>query len=295
MSFDQKSPKELKQCQLWFGGVITQPIDEQSSINPIAPSGVPIQEEACFYIKPSPTLHPAQRIELYNQQYWWRLLNTLHDVFPFVTRLFGYSDFNQIIGIPYLIAYPPDHWSLNRLGLALTKWIEKAYEGPDKQLILDAARADQSYHDCFLAKAAKPIDLTDLGAPQDFASLLNRELYLQPFVRLFDLDYDLFRFRDAFLEKDPGYWVENPFPPLDKRPASYIITRNHLGNPFWIETSPTEVALLQLFEHGFTIENACEWIQDQDETVVQEAEQHLQPWIQGWITKKWLFLVKDWH
>lgn len=108
MTFDAKVPFKLKKTQLWFGSIIGRPIDEDSKMNPISPAGQPIEIEACDFIRPSPTLRPAQRIQIYNQQYWWRLLSSMHETFPLVTRLFGYHDFNKIIAIPYLVKFPPE-------------------------------------------------------------------------------------------------------------------------------------------------------------------------------------------
>ena len=71
---DIEAPASLKNLQAWFGGVISQPIDVDSKISPVAPSGELIEEEAKHYIIPSKTLTPKDRIEIYNRQYWWRLL-----------------------------------------------------------------------------------------------------------------------------------------------------------------------------------------------------------------------------
>src|SRR4051812_44875922 len=109
MAFDAAVPTQLKRMQEWFASIITRPVDEESRINPLSPEGVPMEQEACRYITPSATLLPAQRIQIYNQQYWWRLLSIMHELYPLVTRLFGHRDFNQTIAIPYLVKYPPSH------------------------------------------------------------------------------------------------------------------------------------------------------------------------------------------
>jgi hypothetical protein len=69
----------LKELQQWFSSVITSPLDK------------PI-EGAERFVAPSPTLEPNERMRIYNQQYFWRLLNVLHKSYPFLTRLFGYTD-----------------------------------------------------------------------------------------------------------------------------------------------------------------------------------------------------------
>ncbi len=289
--FDVSSPEKLKLTQLWFASIITQPIDENSRIPEIAPSGMPIEQEAWDYIKPSPTLRPSQRIEIYSQQYWWRLLNSLQEVYPLVTRLFGYHDFNSTIAIPYLKKYPPNHWSLNMLGEWLPLWIEKDYGSSDKKLVLNAAEIDYAYHENFLAKQLKPLDLQDLPDPQDFAYLLTQTLYLQPSLLLFfHFDYDIFTYRMEFLKESPEYWIEHDFPPLNPTKTAYILFRNQSWMPIWSPISLAEASLLNFFRNGATIDEACQWLENQESEIFEEAEEKLNFWIQGWIIKKWLSL-----
>ncbi|MCE5319184.1 MAG: DNA-binding domain-containing protein, partial [Parachlamydia sp.] len=151
MTYDSKVPTPLKETQQWFGSIIARPVDGNSCMDPISPSGQPIQVEASQYIRPSPTLQPAQRIQIYNQQYWWRLLNALQESFPLVTRLFGCHDFNISIGMPYLQKYPPCHWTLNVLGDNLPAWVEEYYSDDDRKLIRDAALIDCAFCHSFTA------------------------------------------------------------------------------------------------------------------------------------------------
>jgi hypothetical protein len=133
MTFDSKVPTLLKETQEWFGSIISRAIDGNSQMNPISPTGRPMREEAWDHIRPSPTLQPAQRIQIYNQQYWWRLVNTLQESFPLVTRLFGFHAFNFTIAMPFLLKYPPNDWTLNSLGDRLPRWIEEEYKADDRQ------------------------------------------------------------------------------------------------------------------------------------------------------------------
>ncbi len=288
MSYDKTAPTSLKKSQEWFASIITQPIDEDSRIPAISPTGVSIEEEAFRYIRPSPTLRPAQRIELYAQQYWWRLLSTLQEIYPLVTRLFGYHDFNRQLAIPFLIAYPPDHWSLNLLGIHLPQWIHDNYTSSDKQLVYDAALLDAAFHESFVAKASKPIEATVAKTPEDLAYLLDCKLYLQPFIQFFQFDYDLLTFRMEFLKEIPEYWIENDFPILNKEKTSFILFRNLHGHTAWNTISSAELKLLSCFIEGSTIEEACDWLEKQDAATFKEAENNLHIWVQGWIIKKWL-------
>lgn len=281
MTFDQTVPKPLKETQQWFASIITRPIDIDSHMNPISPTGVPISQEACRYIMPSPTLKPAQRIELYNQQYWWRLLSALHENFPLVTSLFGFTDFNQAIGFPYLVKYPPNHWSLSLLGDCLPQWIQEEYTADDNELIYYAAQVDLAYVKSFLAESKPSLKLQG-----DISSVIDKPLHLQPHAHLFEIPYDIFEFRFHILKNAPDYWLEHDFPPLPRMSNNeklyFILYRAHNLDIVFEKISFGQYHLLQQFSKGTSIEQLCQWLEQQDERVCEEAGEHMQKWFQKW-------------
>lgn len=292
MTFDLKVPNKLKRIQCWFGSIIGRPIDEDSRMNPISPTGQSMEIEACDYIVPSPTLRPAERIQIYNQQYWWRLLNALQESFPLVTRLFGYHDFNRTIAIPYLVKYPPNHWSLNVLGDRLLQWAEEDYLNSDRKLILDAIHIDWAFNNSFCAPQKSPITMETLPVKGDPSSLLECRVALQPHVHLFRLDYDLFDFRTQFMKQTPEYWVEHDFPVLNKEKTFYyILHRNFRGDIVRKEISKAEYELLNYFSKGTTIVEACEWLETQESGLAEEAQENLSKWFRSWIVNQLLTRV----
>lgn len=292
-TLDQKTenlPYSLQSTQEWFASVITQPLVERDSINPISPGGTLIAEEAARYIVPSPTMRPHQRIQIYNQQYWWRLLNTLHANFPLVTRLFGYQAFNEEIGIPYLHRYPPNHWSLTLLGERLPSWVAEYYKEPDQPLILNASHLDWAFTASFIAPQPPPLDLNTLM--QDNPNhLLTSTFYLQPHIHLFKWDYDLLAFRESFLKQEVDYWTEHSFPSLSKgKPYHFALFRTLKNSQAWREITRGEYFLLQLFKKGSSVEAACEAIESQESALYEEIASNLQKWIQDWTRLGWLTL-----
>lgn len=289
LAFDEKVPSRLKSIQEWFASIIVRPIDENSRMLPVAPSGEPMEQEAFDYIVPSPKLKPSRRIELYNQQYWWRLLAVLHESAPLVTRLFGYHDFNVTIGKPYLMKYPPNTWSLNPLVDQLPQWIEEEYQAQDKQLVLDAAQIDAALNKAFYVPHYAPIDAETIG--NGLEKILDRHVRLQPHVHLFDFRYDLFAFRATMMEHEVEYWLEEDFPKLNQDRRYYFIlyrtTNNYLK---WEELSASAYGFLRLFLSGTSIEKACEWLEAQPSDIYDQASSQLHLWFHEWIVKQWLYL-----
>ncbi len=287
--YDKKVPKTLLKMQEWFASIITQPIDDESKINPIAPSGASIVNEATRYIIPSPTMAPDKRIEIYNQQYWWRLLGTMHDSFPLVTRLFGYYEFNQTIATPFLKKYPPDHWSLNHLGSRLPQWAQEEYKEKDRSLILEAIEVEWAFNDSFFSGELNTKDFLKATKEGENSSLLEEKVYLQPHVHLFELKHDLFSFRDKMLQEDVEYWGNNDFPPMKKNKLfHFVLYRKQNGHVVWKEISRNAFRLLNHFKTGCSLIDACQWLEEQDDDLITEATEHLHLWFQEWTMHRWL-------
>lgn len=266
--FDSCVPKNLLEVQKWFGSVITHPLVANEM-------DVLVGAKSATYIRPSPTLEPQARIQIYNQQYWWRLINIMQESYPCLVRLFGYEDFDQSIVVPYLQKYQPHHWSLNTLGDLLLKWIAEEYEREDKQLVYDAALLDFSNHILFFKESFPPISGND-------GDLTVKQLFLQPHVAFLQFPYKMVEFRNQLLKEDPPYWLEHPFPELKKEPQFILLFRNLKGRQVCKSLSEAEWSILSLFQKGSTIDEACEWIEQQSEAFRQEAEQNLQSWFGNW-------------
>lgn len=289
--YDSKVPLNLKKTQEWFAGVITQPMDEYDQIWPIAPSGDLIEQEACQFITPGPRLQPAQRIQMYNQQYWWRLFNTMHENFLLLVRLFGYADFNKTIAEPYFVKYPSDHWSINLLGDRLTQWIEEDYHAQDKPLVYHSAQVDWAYIESFSAAQYPAISQEALSQE----GLLEQKLLLQPHIHLFEMKYNIFPFRMEFIKQEPEYWLEHDFPILNRDKTYHFILYRTLKNHIaYDEITLGEYHLLQQFKKGSSIDEVCRWLETQDnESLYEEASQNLHLWMQKWIFNQWLYQEND--
>lgn len=259
------------EMQRWFGGVISAPLTERGKIQPITASRAPIEQEASLFIEPNKDLTSAQRIEIYNQQYWYRLLAVLQETFSQLSRLFGYDDFNTEIAIPYLTASPPSSWTLHALGDTLYSWLDKTYSEADKDRVLSACEIDWAFHTSFLSPAHTPIT----GTPEE---TFTRQLQLAPHVHLIDHPFDMIGLRDIFLTQSIEYWCDNDFPKLDHTHTTCVIYRKPNNDVTWDRVEPPVVKLLKEFEHGTTIEALLE----------HEPNESIGSWLQEWIIKGWL-------
>lgn len=262
--------------QAWFTKQIATPLNDDQTI-----SAINIEKEAPLYIKKSPTLKPHERIEIYNQQYWWRLINTMQEHFPLVLALFGTTPFNDQLAIPFLKKYKPYDWNINLLGEKFPKWIDEAYNEQDKALVLNAAKIDWAYISSFLAKDVKQA-----------AFDLNEKLLLSPSLHLFEMPYDLFSFRREVLKKEADYWLDNSFPELNKgRPFYFIFYRNQNYDLASQEIDEAEFRILSLFKKALSLNELCDILDDHP--FQDKAEKNLSAWIQKWTSKALLIPAKS--
>lgn len=275
-------PPELLGIQKWFASIITRPIDQNSQMISLSPSGCPMEQEAPLFISPGRKLSSAARIQIYNQQYWWRLLTILHRNFPTLTRLFGYTDFNLSIAMPFLTRYPSRHWSLAKLGDQLTAWLKEYYLNGDKELILAVAEVDWAYQALFFAPP--PTYLLPSTV------LLSEKLCFQSHVKLFRFPFDIFSLREALLKKTVEFWMEAPdFPPLCQNKTHFhLLYRMPNTHSVYREIGEGQWTLLNSIEKGLTIEEACEALERQGGAAYEEAAASLDLWVQEWMRQGWL-------
>ena len=148
----------------WFGQMIAQPLQPSQRLPVHSPWGTNQEQEASRYIAPTKTLSAVQRIEIYHQQYWWRLLKCLGQNFPTVVRLFGTESFQQELAIPYLTEHPPTHWALCRLGESFPAWLEAHYLAQDRYLVIQSAQIDWAANHAFWTGSLPAVDCAAISS-----------------------------------------------------------------------------------------------------------------------------------
>ena len=219
---DSLIPETLTEMQTWFAELITAPIQASDSSNiPLFPKKA--IDEIRKRISPGPDLSSEERLGLYQQQYWWRLLNICQEIFPTLVRLFGYDDFNRLIAEPYLLKYPSNDWFLSSLGTNLPKWIKKHYRAKDKALVLELALLDLAYEKIPFKELMPRIE------PHHLSECEKKKLLLQPYIFLFEFHVDLFDFRAQLLKHSPLHWQSHNFPLLQKseKKRYFVLFRSH--------------------------------------------------------------------
>lgn len=284
--FDATVPKDLLQLQKWFADFIIFPLEKPDSPSALS-KDKKLRKKAHGYITPNQALNSEQRIEIYQQQYWWRLLSILQKTYPAITRLFGHAVFNQTIAAPYLLKHPSKTWDLNYLGKGLPRWLSRNYEASDQALIVSMAEIDLAYEESFVA-ATLP-SLEESVALVDVSKLLAQKIHFQPHVKTFKLPFHLFHLRQALLKESVAYWESHPLPKLAQDKTYYfILYRNEHNKIVWEEIAQGAWVLISFMQKGLSLEEACLKIEKLGGVVEEEAERHLALWLHHWVKERLL-------
>lgn len=233
-------PPSLLEMQTWFAKIITSPIQESDDANiPIYPKK--LIEEIEKKIAPSPTLKSEERLGIYQQQYWWRLISILQELFPSLVACLGYREFNCLIAEPYLEAFPPQDWNISNIGNNLPIWLEKKTIKQEIPL-LPLAHLDLAFEKLLFAEILPTIDPAECE---------KKVIYLQPFVFLFESDSNFFFLRKKLLSQPLEYWKNHPIPRTRKWVKKRFIVLYRFQEENKVEEiSPSFFAILSAFQKG---------------------------------------------
>ena len=141
---------------------------------------------AATFIKPNDRLTSFERLEIYNRQYWFRVLTCMTDDFPGVRAVLGEKRFDRL-SVAYLADCPSRSFSLRNLGSRLPTWMEKnpRFVRPYARPALDMARLEWAQIVAFDELRETPLQ------PQDLVERFDprMKLRLQPYISLLELHY----------------------------------------------------------------------------------------------------------
>ncbi len=179
-----KTPLALIQRQV--ASLIMAPLTKADRMRTRQPGGANTAALVEDFIKPNDRLTSFERLEIYNRQYWFRLLDCLYEDYPGLCALLGQPRFHRLL-IAYLTKYPSASPDLRHLGQRLPAFIAEspAHTAPYQAVALDMARLEHAQSLAFDAAERRPITTRQLAA----ATPETLRLDLQPHATLLALRY----------------------------------------------------------------------------------------------------------
>lgn len=178
-------PMPLKELQRQMAALIMAPVTPDDDMSPKTPDGRSTAEVVASFIAPNSRLTPVERLEIYNRQYWYRLLDALAEDFAGLRAVLGSVAF-QSMATAYLTDHPSRSFTLRNLGSSLPAWLaaHPRYAGRRHRLALDVVRIEWAFVEAFDNADRTPLTLDQI-ATLDAGSGLG----LQPHLQLLALDY----------------------------------------------------------------------------------------------------------
>jgi hypothetical protein len=175
----------LLQLQRRMSEDVRRPLTADFEMQSQTEDGHSLQERVADYVKPNDLLSSFERLEIYNRQYWFRVIGAVAEDFPALNAVLGAKKFDRLV-LAYLDENPSTSFTLRNLGAKLPQWLagHPEFTSSKQQLALDVARLEWAYVEAFDNAAAEPLsesDFRDLGG--------DSALFLQPHLQLLTLRY----------------------------------------------------------------------------------------------------------
>src|SRR5260370_2014325 len=123
-----------------------------------APCGGSMSTYAAQFIKPNDRLTSFERLEIYNRQYWFRLLSSMIEDFSGLQAILGSQRFESMCKA-YLTECPSRSFTIRNLGAHLEKWLRQnpSWARDRRVLALDMVRLDWADIEAFDGPAKPPL------------------------------------------------------------------------------------------------------------------------------------------
>jgi hypothetical protein len=164
---------------------VMRPLTADEDMQPILPDGRAMADEAAKYVKSNSRLTAMERLELYNRQYWYRVIAALQEDYPALGAVVGRKRF-EALTIAYLAGNPSRSFTLRNLGSKMVDYLRAHPEAAGRRaaLAIDVARVEWAY-----VQAFDGAELPVLSPEQIAGITAESTIGLQPHLQLLELQY----------------------------------------------------------------------------------------------------------
>jgi hypothetical protein len=230
-------------------------------------------------VRPSKQLSSLERLSIYRNMYFSRLIEVMAEEFPTVQHLLSKELFGTIV-TAYVSRYPSTHYSLTRLGSGFPAYLaDVTIDLPEHEFAADVAMVERAMEDVFDAPLAEPIHVEDLEAIP-----IKRwgDIHLQtiPALRLLQLQYPVNTYITAVREK----YQTNVPPPT----PAYVAVYRHNYRVWRVDLDAQRFVLLSALQRGERLGAALELCAELPGVDAVELTGEIGAWFREW-TKIGLF------
>jgi hypothetical protein len=285
----------LLEFQRRMAADVMLPLTADESMREERDDGSSMSDHAAVYVKPNRHLNPFERLEIYNRQYWFRVLSALTEDYPALEAVVGPEQF-EVLARTYLAAHPSRSFTLRNLGSRLPAWLSmhREFAGASAELAIDVARLEWAYAEAFDLAEAAPLN------PELLSSLNeNARIGLQPHLHLLALHYPVddlvigvHRSRtrsdvssQASSEAHADSQIE--IPPVERCDTWLAVHRFELV-VYYRRLAREEYELLHALQSGSTLGEAVELAFQNSSMTPLEQASSVGEWFANWAEFGWL-------
>ena len=282
----------LLELQRRMAKAVMQPLTAAEGMRRRTGDGRSMMTEASGFIKPNSRLTGFERLEIYNRQYWFRILDSFAEDFPGLRAVVGQKQFDRLAR-KYLTDCPSQSFTLRNLGSRLLPWLEAHAEftEPDGDLALDMVRLEWAHIEAFDAAERQPL------TPAQIAGLNgDAKLSLQPYIRLlqprYAVDDMLLALKDssrdiaALNRRSRTKWLMRFGGPED----IFLAVHRAEFSVHYRRLEPGEFAVLTGLQRGLSLGDAIERALAGQAGEGGDCAGKVQQWFGAWSKLGWLSL-----
>jgi hypothetical protein len=285
----------LATLQRQVARAVMSPLTPSERMRRIGPDGRSLSTVATKIIKPNDRLTSFERLEIYNRQYWFRILDAFSDDFPGLRAVLGDRRFDALAK-HYLTDCPSRSFTMRDLGSRLEFWLRKhpRYAPGRLQLALDMVRLEWAEIETFDGASEPPVTAGVLVG----ANPAKLRLRLQPYIRLLDLHFPVDDLLLAVKHDAPGDIASNAMEERQKRkkvsavarlkPAPVYLAIHRLDNTVYFRRlDREEFTILKSLHQGRPLERAIVAAFRASKIPAQDRAPHVAAWFQNWASLGW--------
>jgi hypothetical protein len=289
----------LEELQRAVFEVIRQPLTGSEGMRPRLPDGRATNDVAERLIKPNDRLTSFDRLEIYNRQYWFRLLASIAEDFPGLRAIIGEKQF-QKLATAYLNDCPSESWTLRDVPSRLEAWLREHLDfvyGVER-IAIDMVKLEWAEIDAHDKLELPRMDAAALGTLGE-----DPVFHLQPHLRLLNLSYPVDDLLLSIVHRD-NEKADIASNAVMERPRRNKIRRSSLPKPkkvylavhrkdgliYYKRLEPEAFALLRELRQGKPLSAAIEASVKWTNRSVEKITGNLHDWFADWSELGWFCL-----
>jgi hypothetical protein len=236
---------------------VSRPLTAEFAMQATGSDGSTLANVIATYVKPNDRLSSFDRLEIYNRQYWFRLIAAVSEDYPALNAILGPKRFDKVI-LEYLQENPSTSFTLRDLGAKLPTWLATypKFTGAHHELAVDVAHLEWAYIKAFDSASVPPLDETHIAELQP-ASVLALQPHLQLLALRFAADEivlavhknktDVDIVSNAVAERKVSKRVSLPKP---KRANTYLVVHRYQDSVYYRSIERETFLLLSAIQAG---------------------------------------------